>query len=79
MESLKPKLTRRNLLHKAAGMIFFELVKLKELHDNILSLLIGGLNHNLSVGKPKNNSVPRKKNTKWVILTRRRMAKDGDD
>ena len=48
-------------------------------HDN-LSHLFNGLNHCLSAGKPKNNGLLGKKNTKGVILKQKgiRMAEDGE-
>ena len=52
---------------------------LKELRHDILDHSFDGLN--LSVGKPKNNGLLRKKNTKRVILKKKgtRMAEDGED
>ena len=56
-------------------------VPLKELRDNILSHFCDGLNIGFSVGKPKNNDLLRKKNTKRVILQQKetRMAEDGEN
>ena len=53
---------------------------LKELRHDILSHFFDGLIHNLSVGKPTNNNLLRKKNTKGVILKQKgtRMAEDGE-
>ena len=46
---------------------------------NILSHFFDGLNYGLSVGKPKNNGLLRKKNTKGLIIGQKgtRMAEDG--
>ena len=46
-----------------------------------MSHFIDGLNHGKSVGKPKNNSLLRKKNLKGVIPKQKgtRMAEDGED
>ena len=48
---------------------------LKELQHNILNHFIDGQ----SAGKPENNELPRKENTKGVILKRKetRVAEDG--
>ena len=50
--------------------------KLKELRHDILSHFFDGLNYGVSVGKPKNNGLLRKRNTKGVILKQKgaRMA-----
>ena len=56
-------------------------VVLKELCRDVLSHFFDGLNYGLSAGKPKNNGLLRKKNTKGVILKQKgtRMAQDGED
>ena len=56
-------------------------VKLKELRHDILNHFSDGLNYGLSVRKPKNNGLLRKKNTIGMILKQKgtRMAKDGED
>ena len=48
---------------------------------DILGHYCDGLNSGESVAKPKNNDLPRKKNTKGVILKQKetRMAEDGED
>ena len=47
----------------------------------IVSHFFDGLNYGLSVAKPKNNGLLRKKNTKGVVLKQKgtRMAEDGED
>ena len=59
----------------------FLLHLLKELCHDILSRFINGLNHHPNVGKPKSNSLLRKKNSKGVILKEKgtRIAEDGED
>ena len=54
---------------------------LKELRHDISSHFFNNLKYGLSVGKPKNNGLPRKKNTKGVILKRKgtRTVEDGED
>ena len=56
-------------------------VLLREVPHDILSNFFDGLNYGLSVGKPKNNSLLWKKNTKGVILKQKgtRMAVDEED
>ena len=46
-----------------------------------MSHFFDGLNYSLNVGKPKNNGLLSKKNTKGVILTQKGtgMAEDGED
>ena len=53
----------------------------KELRHDILSHFFDGLNCGLSAGKPKNNGLLRKENTKGLILKKKgtRMAEDGQD
>ena len=52
-----------------------------ELRQDILSHFFDSLNCGWSVGKPKNNGLLRKKNTKRLILKQKgtRMAEDGED
>ena len=59
----------------------FSATVLKELRHDIFSHFFFCLNHGQSVGKPKNNGLPRKKNTKGVILEQKgaRMAENGED
>ena len=54
---------------------------LKELRHDLLSHFFEGRNYDLSVAKPKYNSLLRKKNSKGVILEQKgtRMAEDGED
>ena len=54
---------------------------LRELSHDILGHFFDGLNNGLIVEKPKNNGLPRKKNTKGVILKQKgtRMAEDRED
>ena len=54
---------------------------LKELRHDFLSHFFDGLNCGSSVGKPKNNGLLMKKNTKGVKLKQKgtRMAEDGED
>ena len=49
---------------------------LKELRHDILNHFFDGLNIGSIVGKPKNNGLLRKKNTKGVILKGTRMDED---
>ena len=53
----------------------------EQLRHNILSHFFYGLSHGYSVGKPKNNGLLRKKNTKGLILKQKgkRMAGDGEE
>ena len=53
------------------------LFQFMELRHDILSHFFDGLNYGLSVAKPKNNGLLRKKNTTGVILKQkgRRMGK----
>ena len=55
--------------------------QLQELRHDILSYFFDGLNCGSSVGKPKNDGLLRKKNTKDLILKQKgtRMAEDGED
>ena len=54
---------------------------IKEQCHDILSHFINSLDYGQSVGKPKNNNLLRKKNTKGVILKQKgtMMAEDGED
>ena len=54
---------------------------LKELRHDILSRWLDGLNYSSSVGKPKNNSLLRTKNTKGGILKQKgtTVTEDGED
>ena len=47
---------------------FFCRLRLKEVHHDILSHFFDSLNCGKSAGKPKNNGLLRKKNTKGLIL-----------
>ena len=55
--------------------------KLQELCQDILSHFVDNLNYGLSVAKPNNNCLLRKKNTKGLILEQKgtRMAEDDQD
>ena len=54
---------------------------LKGATSRFFGLFLRWLNYGLSVGKPKNNDLVRKKNTKGMILKQKgtRMAEDGED
>ena len=53
---------------------------LNELRHDILSHFFDGPSYGLSVGKANNNGLPRKKNTKGLILKQKgtRMAENGN-
>ena len=56
-------------------------IALKELRPDKLSHFFDGLNCGLSVGKPKNNGLLRKKNNRGLLLKQNgtRMVEDGGD
>ena len=56
-------------------------ITLKESRHNILNHFFDGLNFGSSVGKPKNNGLLRKKNTKGLIQKQKgtRTAADEED
>ena len=53
-------------------MVDAKVLELKELRHDILSHFFDGLNCNSNVGKPKNNGLLMKKNTKGVILEQKK-------
>ena len=90
LATIKKKLLRNNLnlvllivLYKKV-LTFSDCVwnynadHLKELCHNILSHFFDGLNCSLSAGKPNNNGLLRKKNTKGLMLKQKgpEMAED---